>query len=286
MNSKKPNGYWTFERIQKEALKYKTRKEFYKNNRGAYKAALRQNVLDEVCSHMPKYVERKGEKSSRYKWTDSMLQKEALKYKTRKEFRKNSPAACLVAGRRGILDQICSHMKYIRTYWTDEMLMEVALKYNEKTEFARKESAAYSTAYRRGILNKICAHMKTCANTSIPEIDLFGRIKSIYPKTQKFRDRKVSIPNKPHIRGFDLDIYIPELRKGIEFDGKYWHSKEGLKRSRDSWPEDDIHNYSQLKDSWFASKGIKILHIKEKDWDFNKENCIKRCLEFLKQSNK
>jgi len=47
------------------------------------------------------------------------------------------------------------------------------------------------------------------------------------------------------------------------------------------WSDNDIHNYHQLKDDWFATKDIQILHIKEEDWNVDREGCIKRCLNFL-----
>lgn len=46
---------WTYEMISEEAKKYETRWEFQKVNSGAYKAARKRGILDEVCAHM-KYV--------------------------------------------------------------------------------------------------------------------------------------------------------------------------------------------------------------------------------------
>ena len=48
----------------------------------------------------------------------------------------------------------------------------------------------------------------------------------------------------------ELDIYIPELNMGIEYDGAYWHSETALKRNR--------KKYEILK-----QKGIKLIRIKE-----------------------
>jgi uncharacterized protein (DUF488 family) len=56
-------------------------------------------------------------------------------------------------------------------------------------------------------------------------------------------------------------------------------------KSKKFWSDDDIRNYHEIKDDWFASKGIKILHIKEEDWIADKEICIQRCLKFLGVSN-
>jgi hypothetical protein len=49
---KKPNGYWTFERVQEEAKKYKTRKQFMQKSSSAYGKAHKMGWLDKVCSHM------------------------------------------------------------------------------------------------------------------------------------------------------------------------------------------------------------------------------------------
>jgi hypothetical protein len=171
----------------------------------------------------------------------------------------------------------------LRIIWTDERLKEEALKHRSKSEFENRCSGAYWAASKRGILERICSHMVIRGGTSLAEMDLLKEIKAVYPKAQKIKDTKVTILNKPHIRGLDIDIYVPELRKGIEFDGTFWHSPKGLRRgiSRKDWPQEDIDNYHPLKDSWFQSKGIQLLHIKEEDWNLDKEACIQRCLEFL-----
>jgi len=115
------------------------------------------------------------------------------------------------------------------------------------------------------------------------ELELSNIIRGVYPDVKKKRDGKVKIENKPHIKGFEIDIYIPALKKGIEYDGKYYHSFERMRADPDKalWSDDDIRNYHKFKDDWFLSLGIKILHIKEEEWDLDKESCIKRCLDFL-----
>ena len=44
---KKPNGYWTKEKCQKEALKYKSKNEFQKGSSGAHYSSRKDNWLDE-----------------------------------------------------------------------------------------------------------------------------------------------------------------------------------------------------------------------------------------------
>jgi hypothetical protein len=127
-----------------------------------------------------------------------------------------------------------------------------------------------------------------CSNngSSNKEGDLFLSILCIYPSAKKHRDREVKIEDKPHIFGFEIDIFVPELKKGIEFDGAYYHSFNFMRKNhkKSKWSDDDIRNYHEIKDSWFLSQGIEIVHIKEEDWDKDKEECIRRCLDFLSKT--
>lgn len=275
------NKTWSLEDLRKEALKYTSKIEFKKNSNSAYQTAYRRGILDIICSHIIIFNK---------KWTYNDLLAEALKYKTRGEFQKESSSAYATSVQRGILNKICSHMpKHVdqsgennsRFYWTIEKLQEEALKYDYRPEFKKCSSAAYACAERRKLLNTICVHMHHGYDSSMAERELAGIINAVQQKSTKLRDRKVKIKGKPHIKGFDIDIYIPELMKGIEFDGKWYHSIEGLRLNRKHWPIEDIRNYHHLKDNWFKSQGIKILHIKEKDWIKNRQKCINKCLKFL-----
>jgi predicted GIY-YIG superfamily endonuclease len=49
---KLPNGYWNYNNIKKEALKYKHRHLFKIKCESAYGSARRLGILDDVCSHM------------------------------------------------------------------------------------------------------------------------------------------------------------------------------------------------------------------------------------------
>lgn len=140
-------------------------------------------------------------------------------------------------------------------------------------------------------LNKFKNRNQRCPNCSFlggysrMEKDLFDIIKSYYPSTKKTKIRNIKIKGKPHIKGFDIDIFIPELNMGIEFDGSYYHSINGLKRSYPKWPLQDIKKYHTIKDKYFKSFGIEILHISEKEWIKDKDKCVLRCLNFLRKSN-
>jgi len=52
----KPDGYWTKEKCQKEALKYKNRTEYSKNP--SYQQSINKGWLDEICSHMQSFGDK------------------------------------------------------------------------------------------------------------------------------------------------------------------------------------------------------------------------------------
>jgi len=154
---KRPNGYWTLERLQVEALKYSSRQEFQQKSGAAYKAAGEQKCRDKICSHMHKVKQPKGY------WTFESLQAEARKYDNKVDFRTQSNSAFLTATRKKLLDQICSHMepgKLPNGYWLVKANCAAeALKYTNRRAFSIGNSSAYHGADSNGWLDEICSHM-------------------------------------------------------------------------------------------------------------------------------
>lgn len=68
----------------------------------------------------------------------------------------------------------------------------------------------------------------------------------------------------------EIDIYIPKLKLGIEFNGNYWHGE--LKRQKE---------YHQEKSLLAESKGIFIYHIFEYEWKTKKEQIINQLNNLL-----
>jgi len=106
IETKKPIGYWTKERCKEKSLLCFSRKEFKNEYNSAYASCLRNGWLDDVCSHL------KGYKSHNF-WTKEECQKESIKYKTKKEFRKNNGWAYRISLNNNWIDDICSHMKVL-----------------------------------------------------------------------------------------------------------------------------------------------------------------------------
>ena len=68
----------TFEDLQERASRYLTRGEFQKHDFNAYQIAIKRNILDQICAHMPKHVDQSGENNNNFKWTLIKLKKESL----------------------------------------------------------------------------------------------------------------------------------------------------------------------------------------------------------------
>jgi predicted GIY-YIG superfamily endonuclease len=100
-------------------------------------------------------------------WTEERCKEEALKYKTRGEFRIGSPSAYSSSLKIGIND-VCSHMitlKKTKEYWTKKRCQEVALIYKTRSEYSIKEKSAYSKAWKFDWLDEICSHMISLGNS-------------------------------------------------------------------------------------------------------------------------
>jgi hypothetical protein len=110
----------------------------------------------------------------------------------------------------------------------------------------------YDNYYKRGIrgVERCTVCFPISDSSSIKEKELLNYISSIYGGEiiNNYRDK------------FEIDIYLPELNIGFEFNGLWWHSD--LYKS---------NNYHLDKTTYFKNIGIKIIHIWEDDWDIRKE---------------
>lgn len=112
-------------------------------------------------------------------------------------------------------------------------------------------------SYQQPIRDKVrrgygCPLCKGEHQTSFPEQAIFYYIRKIYPDAiNRYKDD-----------GFELDIYIPQIKVGIEYDGLFWHKDKLLRENS--------------KDNYFKNKGIHVIHIKEttKGKTINNTECI------------
>jgi hypothetical protein len=155
-------------------------------------------------------------------------------YSKYEEFRKN----------RMIISKDDNYIKYI----SNNISLFVC---NEGHSFEISSSNYFSIKRSNLPLCTICNPIGD--SHSIKEKELFEYIQSIYSGKiiQSHRD------------GLEIDIYLPEVKLGFEFNGLYWHSSKFKEKK-----------YHLDKTNYFKERGISIIHIWEDDWTF-KKNIIK-----------
>lgn len=101
---------------------------------------------------------------------------------------------------------------------------------------------------------------------SKPEIEIQNFIKEL--------GYNILVNRRNIINPYELDIFIPELNKAIEFNGEYWHYDKSNKHCKPK-------GYHGLKSNLCREKNIKLLHVREKLWLQDKDRILKIIKKFL-----
>ena len=153
--------------------------------------------------------------------------------------------------------------KIIYNYETKE-------KFNSMAEAARKYNLSGCRAIKFSLDNPLstaagfhwCTNLETFKpekldNSSSGEKEVRNFIESFGYKTIKTRQV---------IKPYEIDIFIPELNLGIEYNGDYWHSEKVLSKKHNNYK-----TYHEDKTKLAESRGIKLIHIWESEWNNTKE---------------
>jgi hypothetical protein len=146
--------HWTLEECKKEALKYKTKSEWFRKSPGSYQASHRYKWINKCDAHMQKPR----------RWTLEECKKDALKYKTKSEWLRKSPRGYHSAHRNDWLEKCYTHMIELSKpngFWTYKNCKEEALKYKTKIEWLRKSPGSYRKSQREKWIEKLSQHMKS-----------------------------------------------------------------------------------------------------------------------------
>jgi len=142
--------------------------------------------------------------------------------------------------------KITKHPNYIS--YIDNGISLFSCDKNEEHNF---EISVDNFIHREKSNNPLCTICNPIGDLkSIKENELYLYIKSIYDGEviQSYRDQ------------FEIDIYLPDLAIGFEFNGLYWHSDS--KKDK---------NYHLDKTNYFKDRDIRIIHVWEDDWTFNRD---------------
>ena len=97
------------------------------------------------------------------KWTKNKIHIIAKKYKSFSEFRQKEPLAYKAAYKKGIINEVCRHMKrsrVVKGFWTMENIYKISKGYCSRAELFRKNRRAYIAASRKGLLSKLKFKLK------------------------------------------------------------------------------------------------------------------------------
>ncbi len=95
---------WSKENCIIEAKKYKYKSEFKKNSPSAYQSARKNNWLNDCSIHM---IELK--KINNY-WSKQLCMKEAIKYKTKNDWKIGSVSSYYASHKNNWFDELSNHM--------------------------------------------------------------------------------------------------------------------------------------------------------------------------------
>lgn len=138
----------------------------------------------------------------------------------------------------------------IKIYNSDKL---ISINYNDREATFICEHGHEYTININALYNRYSSNVTICTicnpintTSSIKETQLYEWC-SLYNEC---------IASYRKINGKEIDIFIPSLNLGIEFNGIYWHS--------DKFKSSTSH---LDKTALFKEHGIRLIHIMENDWD-------------------
>jgi len=81
------------------------------------------------------------------------------------------------------------------------------------------------------------------------------------------------LSNKKIIKPYEIDIYLPDIKLAIEFNGLYWHNETN---------KDKLYHFN--KTNLCELNGIKLIHIYEDDWNIKQDIVKSRILSAIGKS--
>ncbi len=128
---------WTKAAVLEAASKCESRIAFSRGYPGAFKAASRLGVLDEIFSPP----------AERTWWSEELVRIEAAKYRNRSELHRNSGSAYAYANLHGLLDSLFGE----KVEWTEEAILKEYSGFADLKGFREACPGAYDAACRKGL---------------------------------------------------------------------------------------------------------------------------------------
>ncbi|MBQ3946307.1 MAG: zinc-ribbon domain-containing protein [Alphaproteobacteria bacterium] len=135
----------------------------------------------------------------------------------------------------------------------DLLPSQVSKKNGRKVWWVCQYGHEWQAAIRDRVTDKTgCPKCRFRRLTSFPEQAIYYYVKQLYPDT-------INRYKEIFENGMELDIYVPSIRVGIEFDGAAWHNTE------------EMHQKERKKYQICQKNNIKLIRVKERTgnewWD-------------------
>lgn len=130
---------------------------------------------------------------------------------------------------------------------------KIGIKEKPLCPCCKKNKLGFKSSYEG--YNQKCDSINCKHSASKPELEIYEFVSS-------FIDESLIVNNK-RTSNIELDLHIPHLNKGIEFNGIHWHAEA---QGKD-------YKYHINKKKFFGNLGIEVTFIWEDDWLYKKEIC-------------
>lgn len=140
---------------------------------------------------------------------------------------------------------------------------------------------AMATAEKISDFSHLCKHCHSTVGHSFKEHALYELVKSFYDGPIIEGDRK-------ELNGKELDVWLPEIRVGFEFDGVFWHADKRFFAADDfvigSVTAQMIWDADNAKNELCKEKNITLFRVLENDWDKDYINTTQKIREVIKNA--
>jgi len=138
IESRKPNGYWTYDRCKKLALECQTKKEMNEKFRQPYDVICK-NKWFELIEHFTELIKPNGY------WTYDICKKLALECQTKKEMNEKYKQSYNIIRKNKWFELIEHFTELIKPkgYWTYEKCQNISLKCKTKKELTNEYTTVY-----------------------------------------------------------------------------------------------------------------------------------------------
>ena len=281
---RKPKGYWSKELCIEDALKYNSKTEWIKNSQTASKTSKVNGWFEECTAHMTSFYKPKGY------WNFERCMQEALKYKIRKEWVKNSGTSYNSSVKNGWLYDCIAHMTQSRNkpngYWTLERCQEEALKHKTKSEWDKNSSSSYQAAKKYGWFEKCIAHMIEVYKP----IDYWTKEKCLEEASKYQTITQWTTDSSGSYKSARFNDWVDECTKHmikIQKPVGYWCDKklcleEALKyKTKTEWMTGSNSAYKSAKKyGWIEECTTHMIEIYKPIGYWTKEQCIEEALKY------